>query len=67
MSQGSPGPSSSETHKWERLAPVNELRTLCAGHAVLIHDNTPPAKVWLRPYYRKRQWRAQKTEAPHIP
>ena len=28
VSQGTAGPSSSETHKWERLAPVNELRTL---------------------------------------
>ena len=28
-----------------------------AGHAVLIHDNTPPAKVRLRPYYREPQWR----------
>jgi type IV secretory pathway TraG/TraD family ATPase VirD4 len=57
VSQGTAGPSSSETHKWERLAPVNELRTLPAGHAVLIHDNTLPAKVRLRPYYRQRQWR----------
>ena len=57
VSQGTAGPSSSETHKWERLAPVSELRTLPAGHAVLIHDNTPPAKVRLRPYYRQPQWR----------
>ncbi len=57
LSQGTAGPSSSETHKWERLAPVNELRTLPAGHAVLIHDNTPPAKVRLRPYYQQAQWR----------
>ena len=57
VSQGPSGPSSSETHKWERLAPVNELRTLPAGHAVLIHDNTLPAKVRLRPYYRQPQWR----------
>lgn len=57
VSQGTYGPSTSETHKWERLAPVNELRTLPAGHAVLIHDNTPPAKVRLRPYYQQPQWR----------
>jgi len=57
VSEGTHGPSTSETHKWERLAPVNELRTLPAGHAVLIHGNTPPAKVRLRPYYRERQWR----------
>jgi type IV secretion system protein VirD4 len=57
VSQGTYGPSTSETHKWERLAPVNVLRTLPAGHAVLIHDNTPPAKVRLRPYYRQPQWR----------
>lgn len=57
VSEGSHGPSTSETHRWERLAPVNELRTLPAGHAVLIHDNTPPAKVRLRPYYRESQWR----------
>jgi type IV secretory pathway TraG/TraD family ATPase VirD4 len=58
ISEGSHGPSSSETHRWERLAPVNELRTLPAGHAVLIHDNTPPARVQLRPYYREIQWQA---------
>lgn len=57
VSEGSYGPSTSETHRWERLAPVNELRTIPAGHAVLIHDNTPPAKVRLRPYYREPQWR----------
>ena len=57
VSGGAAGPSTSETHKWERLAPVNELRTLPAGHAVLIHDNTPSAKVLLRPYYREAQWR----------
>ena len=57
ISEGTHGPSTSETHRWERLAPVNELRTLPAGHAVLIHDNTLPAKVRLRPYYRQRQWR----------
>jgi type IV secretory pathway TraG/TraD family ATPase VirD4 len=57
VSEGSYGPSTSETHKWERLAPVNELRTIPAGHAVLIHDNTAPAKVRLRPYYREPQWR----------
>lgn len=57
LSQGTSGPSSSETHRWERLAPVSELRTLPAGHAVLIHDNTLPAKVRLRPYYRQPQWR----------
>ena len=57
ISQGTYGPSTSETHRWERLAPVNELRTLPAGHAVLIHDNTLPAKVRLRPYYRQPQWR----------
>lgn len=57
VSEGAHGPSTSESHKWERLAPVNELRTLPAGHAVLIHDNTPPAKVRLRPYYREPQWR----------
>ncbi len=57
VSEGSNGPSTSETHKWERLAPVSELRTIPAGHAVLIHDNTAPAKVRLRPYYRESQWR----------
>jgi type IV secretory pathway TraG/TraD family ATPase VirD4 len=56
ISEGSHGPSTSETHRWERLAPVNELRTLPAGHAVLIHDNTPPAKVRLRPFYRESEW-----------
>jgi type IV secretory pathway TraG/TraD family ATPase VirD4 len=57
VSEGAHGPSTSETHRWERLAPVSELRTLPAGHAVLIHDNTPPAKVRLRPYYREAEWR----------
>lgn len=57
VSEGAHGPSTSETRRWERLAPVSELRTLPAGHAVLIHDNTPPAKVRLRPYYRETQWR----------
>lgn len=57
VSQGTAGPSSSETHRWERLAPVNELRTLPVGHAVLIHDNTLPAKVRLRPYHWQPQWR----------
>lgn len=56
LSHSTAGPSSSETHRWERLAPINQLRTLPAGHAVLIHDNTPPAKVRLRPYYRQQQW-----------
>lgn len=56
ISEGTHGPSTSETHKWERLAPVNELRTLPGGHAVLIHDNTPPARVRLRPYYREKKW-----------
>lgn len=56
VSEGAHGPSTSETRRWERLAPVSELRTLPAGHAVLIHDNTPPAKVRLRPYYREAQW-----------
>jgi type IV secretory pathway TraG/TraD family ATPase VirD4 len=57
VSQGTAGPSSSETHRWERLAPVSELRTLPAGYTVLIHDNTLPAKVRLRPYYKQPQWR----------
>jgi type IV secretory pathway TraG/TraD family ATPase VirD4 len=57
ISEGSHGPSTSETRRWERLAPVHELRTLPAGHAVLIHANTPPASVRLRPYYREPQWR----------
>ncbi len=55
--QGTAGPSSSETHRWERLAPVSELRTLPAGYAVLIYDNTLPAKVRFRPCYKQPQWR----------
>lgn len=57
VSDGVHGQSTSETHRWERLAPVNKLRTLPLGHAVLIHDNTPPARVRLRPYYREPKWR----------
>jgi hypothetical protein len=57
ISEGTQGPSTSNTHRWERLAPVNELRTLPEGHAVLIHDNTAPAKVRLRPYFREPHWR----------
>jgi type IV secretory pathway TraG/TraD family ATPase VirD4 len=57
VSEGVHGASTSESHRWERLAPVNELRTLPAGEAILIHDNTPPAKVRLRPYYQEPQWR----------
>jgi len=56
ISHGQYGPSTSQTPRWERLAPINQLRTLAAGEAVLIHDNTPPAKVRLRPYYRQPQW-----------
>lgn len=57
LSQGTAGSSSSDTHKWERLAPVSDLRTLPAGHAVLIHDNTPPTRIRLRPYYLRSHWR----------
>lgn len=58
VSHGGYGPSTSETQRWERLAPVNQLRTLPAGEAVLIHDNTPPARLRLRPYYQQPQWQS---------
>lgn len=57
VSQGPGGASTSETQRWERLAPIDELRTLADGQAVLVHANTAPAKVDLRPYYEQPQWK----------
>jgi len=57
ISHGPGGESMSETQRWERPAPFDELRTLATGEAVLIHYNTPPAKIRLRPYYQQPQWK----------
>jgi type IV secretion system protein VirD4 len=49
VSHGPGGPSASETHRWERLAPVEELRTLPEDTAVVVYKNDPAARVSLRP------------------
>jgi type IV secretion system protein VirD4 len=54
---GPGGPSTSETHRWERLAPVEELRTLPEDEAVVVYKNHPGARVFLRPYYGRKQWK----------
>lgn len=46
----------SETHRWERLAPVEELRTLAEDTAVVVYKNHPAARVVLRPYYDQKKW-----------
>jgi len=57
VSYGPGGPSTSETQRWERLAPVDELRTLPEDSAVVVYMNRPAARVSLRPYYDQEQWR----------
>lgn len=56
VSDGPGGPSTSETHRWERLAPVEELRTLPEDTAVVVYKNRPAVRVSLRPYYDQKQW-----------
>ena len=57
VSHGPGGPSSSETHRWERLAPVEELRTLPEDTAIVVYKNMPATQVSLRPYYERSQWK----------
>lgn len=56
-SDGPTGPGTSQGERWERLAPIDVLRTLADGTAVVVHHNHPPAKVRLRPYYQEKQWK----------
>ena len=56
-SDGPTGPGTSQGERWERLAPIDVLRTLPDGTAVVVHHNHPPAKVRLRPYYQEKQWK----------
>lgn len=49
VSHGPGGPSTSETHRWERLAPVEYLRTLHEDTAVVVYRNYPAALMSLRP------------------
>jgi type IV secretory pathway TraG/TraD family ATPase VirD4 len=55
--QGPAGSSTSETQRWERLAPVEQLRTLPKGTAIMVHENHPAGRVRLRPYYQEKHWR----------
>jgi type IV secretory pathway TraG/TraD family ATPase VirD4 len=57
ISHGPSGESTSETHRWERLAPVEELRTLPEDTAVVVYKNHPAAWVSLRPYYEQKKWK----------
>jgi type IV secretory pathway TraG/TraD family ATPase VirD4 len=56
VSNGLGGPSRSETYQWERLAPVEELRTLSEDTAVVVYKNHSAARVSLRPYYEQTDW-----------
>lgn len=56
ISHGPGGPSASEAYRWERLAPVEELRTLQQDTAVVVYKNHP-ARVSLCPYYDHRPWK----------
>jgi type IV secretory pathway TraG/TraD family ATPase VirD4 len=57
VSHGPGGQSTSETHRWERLAPVEELRTLPQDTAIVVYKNHPAARVRLRPYYDHVPWK----------
>lgn len=54
---GPAGTSTSEGPRWERLAPVDTLRTLQRGTAVVVHANHPPARIRLRLFHEEKQWK----------
>lgn len=57
LSDGPGGRSTSETHRWERLAPIEELRTLPEDTAVVVYKNHRAARVFLRPFHEQSQWK----------
>ena len=38
-------------------APIDALRTLPRGTAVVVHANHPPARIRLRPFHEEKQWK----------
>ncbi len=54
---GPGGSSTTEGPRWERLAPIDALRTLDNRTAVVVHANHPPARIRLRPYHQEKHWR----------
>ncbi len=52
---------------WRRLAPAEALRQLKPGRAVLLYGHLPPARLWLRAWFRDRRLRQLATEAVGAP
>jgi type IV secretion system protein VirD4 len=49
--------SSTTSSQWRRLAPVEAVRQIPSGRAVLLYGNLPPVRLRLRPWYRSRRLR----------
>ena len=52
--RGHQGTSTTTSHTTQPLVPVNELRELRTGHALLLYSHRPPVKLHLRPWFRDR-------------
>jgi type IV secretion system protein VirD4 len=53
---GPGGSSTTEGPRWERLAPIDALRTLDNRTAVVVHANHPTARIRLRPFHEEKHW-----------
>jgi type IV secretory pathway TraG/TraD family ATPase VirD4 len=49
--------SRSRNEHSDHLAPLHRLQQLPKGHAVLLYENLPPARIRLTPWYADRRYR----------
>jgi len=52
--RGHQGTSTTTSHATQPLVPVNEIRELRTGRALLLYGHRPPVKLHLRPWFRDR-------------